>query len=185
MAIDDLFKPQKTLKQATEEFQRELKDNHAAICQLCSKRTTIWKRWLSATLIKPLIVLYHHDRQHPGEWKHLVGDVNYSTLGVDYGKLIHFGLIENMSKELKKQGKPYKRKDGNPCAGKYRITELGRSFVRGEVKIRDHVYVLDNSVIEVQGDTFTLIDVRQALGKEFNYDELMASVRPVSASSGA
>lgn len=69
------------------------------------------------------------------------------------------------------------REDGSARVGDYRVTEMGRAFVRGEIAVPKHLYIYNNAVLEVEDAApVKQIKIREAFGKRFNYDELMGNL---------
>lgn len=82
------------------------------------------------------------------------------------GVLLHqWGLIE----EVPDDADPQKKK-----AGFYRVTERGVQFVRGEIRVNKFVYLYDNRLLNISGDTET-VSMQEALGDRFDYQELMTA----------
>jgi hypothetical protein len=75
--------------------------------------------------------------------------------------LLHWGLIE--------------KSDGTNAAmapaGTYRPTEKGLRFAHGLERVPTHAHVIPPNKLVGWSDKTT--DIKQALGKKFNYDELM------------
>ena len=81
--------------------------------------------------------------------------------GRDYPYVSLWGLAET-----RESGETAKR-----MSGFWRITPKGRSFIQGGLRISSHVVVYNNEVVEFSDTTTT---IREALGKKFNYAELMS-----------
>jgi len=86
-----------------------------------------------------------------------------TTRGGDWAKLTAWGLIEEQ------EGK---REDGSSRTGFYRITDKGRAFVKGAIPLPKHALFYDGTVLRL--DASELIFIKDALGKKFSYEELMA-----------
>jgi hypothetical protein len=106
-------------------------------CPCCDQLVKLYKRKLNSNMAAAMIALYWADERSRGEWVHLK---NYllqrKRYFSDAPALRHWGLIEKKLEGLD---------DGNPRAGFYRITDLGRSFVLGETSIIKHNYQLKPS----------------------------------------
>ena len=59
------------------------------------------------------------------------------------------------------------------ATGFYKITELGKKFVAREVSVPMYIFLYNGATVK-RLDTET-IDIYEALGEKFNYNELMAS----------
>lgn len=82
----------------------------------------------------------------------------------DWAKLKFWGLIEE---------KPEVRADGSSRVGYWKLTALGREFVKRQVKVPLHVYIYNGEALSRTVDEQITID--DALGTEFNYDEIMGA----------
>jgi hypothetical protein len=51
------------------------------------------------------------------------------------------------------------------------VTRLGARFVRGEIRIAKYARVYNGRCLGLEGEP---VDIRDALGTQFNYSELMA-----------
>lgn len=79
----------------------------------------------------------------------------------DFSYLIHWGLLEKMTGE---------RPDGSKKNGFYKITEKGIRFVKEEITVpQTLIYYLG----KCEGFEGGEIGIREALGKKFDYTELM------------
>jgi len=126
-------------------------------CPCCKQDVKVYKRQINRTMAKALIRLHFFDE----EWVHVPSVIGFSRMGGDFAKMGWFGLVEEKD-EIKD--------DGNPHAGFWRITELGRQYVREQAKVPSFILIYNNRVLKSSEDQ---IGIRDALGKKFNYDELM------------
>ena len=140
-----------------------------AECPACGQLVKHYRRPLTSGMAITLVLLARHK---PDEWVHVLdfmGTLNLkpklgTALGSgDYAKLRYWGLLE-----------PYGsvRDDGSPRVGWWRITEDGKRFVRGELRVASHAVVFNDQLIALDGEK--TVGIRDALGKKFDYDELMA-----------
>lgn len=79
----------------------------------------------------------------------------------DFPYLVHWGLLEKM------EGK---RADGSSKNGMYKLTDKGRLFVTCQLVVNQTLIIFNGKCEGFEGD---LIDIKQALGKHFDYAELM------------
>lgn len=146
-----------------------------AICPCCRQVVKLYKRKLNSNMGAAMIALYIADEHDAGGWIHLK---NYllqrKRYFSDAPALRHWGLIEEKPEELE---------DGNPRAGFYRITKLGRSFVRGEVSVIKHTYQYNKTILTRDLPDRTETTIQESLGDKFNYKELMAAAPDGSGSS--
>ncbi len=128
------------------------------LCPCCGQMVKLYKRKMYATMIRDLIALYHlrHDMFH-----HVTDFCSKKAGGGDFAKLRYWGLVE----ESTIPGKPHKRK-----AGFWKITEIGIAFVEGRAFRPQYVLVYNQHARFYEGDN---VNVEQALGEDFNYQELM------------
>lgn len=125
-------------------------------CPACTRRVKIdayriEKGWID--------VLAQVDAD-PDEWVHLQ---KYRTASRKEAMLRHWGLLE------REEG--HHRDDGNPRTGYYRITDRGRRFLRGQLQVPRRILTgLGVTRYEHADD---LIDVHEAYGHRFHYDEFM------------
>lgn len=83
----------------------------------------------------------------------------------DFSYLVHYQLLEKMTG---------KREDGSKRNGYYKITGRGLMFAEGKLKVHSKFLIFNN---QFQGFSGEEIDVKQALGKNFDYDELMLNAK--------
>jgi len=132
-------------------------------CPCCDKFVKIYRRKFNSGMALTLIHIYQAARKTNNEWlnvAHHMLDKIPNWIPYDYGKLVWWDL-------LKKH--PGKTDDGN-SKGLYRITRKGAQFVKKQIKIRSHAIEYMSNVQDFDGDQ---ISIEQALGKKFNYNELM------------
>jgi hypothetical protein len=128
-------------------------------CPVCGQRVQIYKRGVHARMARDLIKLHLAGPQ--GEWLYLPNVLGIN--GGDTAKLVYWLLIES------DEGV---REDGSNRVGWWRVTDLGRDFVRGSLAIPKQARVYNQRFLGYV-DRETKITIKDALGKEFNYDELM------------
>ena len=80
----------------------------------------------------------------------------------DFGKLALWGF----SKERAKDPRDTTRR----TSGVWRITQRGIEFVCGVLRVPSHVWIYNNQSLGFTGDS---ISVLEALGRRFDYAELM------------
>ena len=77
--------------------------------------------------------------------------------------MVHWRMIEAKHGEL--------REDGSPRNGFYKITQLGVDFVDRRVEVPEYVILYAERLLGVSEKMAT---IDKALGKRFNYAELMS-----------
>lgn len=155
-----------TVAQARSAFDNTIRLDEAAVCPCCRRTARARKRALSSTLARYLAAMAREQEAHgsPVDVPELAIYQSAAQRG-DYAYLRHWGLIS-----------PAVIVDGSPSAGKWTVTIQGFAFVAGVAKVPSHVWILDNEVVQDMGaDGFSgkLIDFAQALGKAFDYDEVV------------
>jgi hypothetical protein len=132
-----------------------------ATCPTCEQFAKVYRRRLSSGSVRGLIWL---SRNSDEEFIHVnsVAPRQTVTSGGYFALLAHWGLIEQ-----KHNDDATKR-----CSGFWRMTPLGRNFVWGYALVSSHVLLYDNHVLGFDGPK---IDIREALGAKFSYEELMGS----------
>jgi len=133
-------------------------------CPICSRPIRKYKRKFSSAIASFLIVLVNNIGSDPWFDANEVDANRYGVMkGGDYAKAEKWGLAEQRPKinGVSKKGESM-----------WRPTELGVSFVNGLVVIPKHAYVYKNKVLSF---TEEMIDIKEALGNKFDYEEMMNS----------
>ena len=150
-----------------------LKENYkkGVECPCCHQYVKLYGRTINASMAYALILVSQYFDAHTDEeWLHVsnyLSDLKIPApvkMGGDFVKLRHWGLIESA------QGR---REDGSKRNGYHRITEKGRRFVKRMASVPSKVFIYNDRVLGVDSKPMTIDD---ALGKKFNYDNLMANV---------
>jgi hypothetical protein len=146
--------------------------NKGAACPCCQQFVKLYKRPFNKSMAYVLLLMASYFRGDPvEEWLHVpsyIADMasdnprRAAAVRGDWAKMKLWGLIEE---------KPGTRDDGSPRVGYYRLTTLGRRFVNREVKVPSHVYIYNGEPLRRMVTEEITID--DALGTEFNYDEIM------------
>lgn len=154
-----------TLEEARAFVQKHLANG--AKCPCCGQFAKLYKRKLNSTMAYALVLIYRHFKANPQHtWIHVASFLvnakrDSSIAGGDVVKLRHWGLLERGEGE---------RDDGSERVGRYRITELGRSFVEGKISVSRYAYLFNQMLMRLSDDMTT---IQQALGDRFSYAELM------------
>jgi hypothetical protein len=147
-----------------------LKENteKGAQCPCCHRRVQFYKRTLTSTMAFTLILIDKHFRENQ-DWLHVpqyltAAGADEASRGGDYAKLKDWGLL---------QPKPGKRADNSTRTGLWRITEMGRAFVRGEIRVHRTIELYNQKPTgrDVGAET---ISIQDALGTRFDYAALMS-----------
>ncbi len=145
-----------TLAAAREFVAHHITEGSGIDCPCCGQSCKLYPRKLYAEMGAWLINLVHCWNQ-TRDW---VDVRDFPLRGGDYGKLMHWGLAERMPND-----NPAKR-----SSGMWRPTLDGIHFVMGRTRVPSHVHLYNN---EVKGFSKEQVDIRQVLGEQFSYIELM------------
>lgn len=146
-----------TLGQAREWLSEQLMDK-GATCPCCNQFARVYKRKLNANMARTIVQGYQKAKL---DWFHaptVVGDRG------ELAKLRYWGLVEEEHAV---------RPDGGRT-GWWRITVAGERFVLGKIWVPAHALVYDSKLLRLD-DSGGRINITDALGRKFNYRELMAS----------
>lgn len=138
-----------------------------AQCPCCEQRVQFYKRTLTSTMCYALILIDQHFRTS-SEWLHVpqyltAAGADEAARGGDYAKLKDWGFIEP---------KPAVREDSSTRTGYWRITDRGKAFVRGEIRVRKTVELYNQKRTRQDADPET-VSIQEALGTRFDYAALM------------
>lgn len=151
----------------------QLDRGKAAKCPCCTQTVKVYKRKLNAGMSRALICIYregirsiyvndnHRPYLHVGT---LLTNQKINAGNTEYSKLAYWGLIEEMPKDPADTHKK--------TSGQWRLTNLGKAFVEDRAKVSEYVEVFNKRVLRPGG---THVSIRDTLGREFDYAELMRS----------
>ncbi len=156
-----------TLAEACGAFHQRLKEGERLECPVCERETQIYRRRLHAEMALNLLRLVMEAARRPaGDYLHVRmfvrGGRSAGKASTDASYLVHWGLVERHPKQR----------------GCYRPTPNGVLFAKGEIAVPSHLSLYDNRRV---GASETLITIRTAFGKRFDYDELMRATPEVNA----
>lgn len=124
-------------------------------CPVCTQHVKVYKRPLNSGMARSLIAIYVVAGR---DWCHIPTQIGARSR--EEGKLAYWGLLEES---------PVPRDDGGK-AGWWQITAKGEAFVQQQIKVPSHARVYNGRVLDLRGNPISIVD---ALGKKFNYNELM------------
>lgn len=136
-------------------------------CPCCGQLAKRYRRRLTSSMAYALILIERASRGHtPAPWIHVENHLKSlpgipSSIRGDFPKLRYWGFLEQ---------KPERRDDDSLRSGYWRITQSGRDFVRGNRRAFSHCLIYNGGFEGLVGREVT---IREALGRGFNYSELM------------
>lgn len=132
---------------------RKAAEDGGADCPACGQFAKVYRRRIHASMAHALIAAYKADRALPGALVDLTRLLPYRQ-SADAAKLRYWGLVNDH--------------DG---AG-WSITDRGKAFVEGRIVVPTYAEVYNGDLLRLSGP---LVGIRDALGKAFDYDELMSA----------
>jgi hypothetical protein len=133
-------------------------------CPCCGGRVKVYPRKLYRTIARGLCVAWSlHRRQWFSPRKSRVPGHDS-----DFTKLAYWGLIERATTD---------RDPDAEANGLWRITDAGQAFVQDASRVPSHALILQNRALALDPRRGEL-SIRDALGEEFDYDELMGRSGP-------
>ena len=151
-----------TLQEAQDSFRQQLFEGKKVKCPCCGRRAKVYKRKINSGMARMLIRFYEvHFRLPDEEWVH-VHDLfgGFGQKHRDWPVLRLWGLVQPKG-ETDEDGK---------SSGFWKLTPLGRAFVRGERDVPKHVYMYNRQKVDESEER---ISISVALGDAFDYAELM------------
>lgn len=144
------------------QFKKRLIDGHDGDCPACGRYCKVYHRKLHSGIARQLIALHRFaSTMLEGEFVHSSAIRKVCGGYADFTLAKHWGLVRarvNISEPNKKDN------------GYWQLTADGVAFVRGHIEIAKYLYLFDDQAI---GQSEETVDIREVLGKKFNYAELM------------
>lgn len=155
------MQPTATLQEARDHVREHA--DEGVTCPCCDRYVRVYRRTITKSQVEFLVDLLYAARAHARRDGRPVGHVyvDVRTIqgqhmrGGDYSKLAYWGLIERSTAEQ----------------GYWRITPLGRSWLRGTVVVPRYAYVLDGVVQRFSTDGLGVDDARREV---FDLDKLLS-----------
>lgn len=144
----------KTIQEAKQYLRQTFEKG--STCPCCGQGVKLYHRPIYFNQAFSLINLY---KLGPGYF-HISAFSTGRTGGGDFAKLRFWGLIAEQPNT----------DDGKRTSGMWEITEKGINWVLGETTVQKYVDIYNQKPISFSSDQ---ISIREALGNDFNYDELM------------
>lgn len=150
-----------TLDEAKDQLDRGIAKGVRCLC--CDRYTKLYKRKLNSGMARFLVYLYRMSGEGQ-PWVHAL-DV-FKTMSAryqgDYAKLRFWGFIETTQPDTD---------SATPESGLWRITDTGKSFVRGHLEVPQCATTRNNTFLGFVGKS---INVQDALGNNFDLNELLS-----------
>jgi hypothetical protein len=141
-------------------------------CPCCDQYVRVYRRAFTATMARALIWLYWYQRLHEQEWVHVnqVGPDFIHQSGGSFATMRHWGFIRERPPSAADL-------DSQRCQGYWQITSRGQTAV-GLVKFSKYVTTFNMEKVGESQDQLT--DIRECLGRRFDYKAMMEARADVS-----
>lgn len=158
----DMFGGEHAMAQARRETMDKAKQKGTE-CPCCGQFVKVYRRTINSTMARQLITAHG---MHAEGWFHTRDVVLADSAGAgDFSKLECWGLIY---RQPHVQGE-----EGKRTSGMWKITDKGRDFIAGRVTVPQYAYIYNGNLLELGGVD---IHIEHALGKKFDYREIMGWV---------
>jgi len=154
-----------TVDEAKEWLRKEIFEE-GALCPCCTQFAKVYRRPFNTAMAYAIIVFAQ--RLKVGVWTDIPEFLEAEKhSGIvrsrEWTRLRFWKLIEPKEDEI--------REDGSEKTGIYRLTQAGRDFAFGVTEEAHSIFMYDGRMLRKSPE---MVSIREALGKKFNYDELMA-----------
>lgn len=150
------------LEELRREVQHRAAEAHGTTCPVCDKYVKVYRRRLHAEMARFLLLMVQRYKRYPRFYTTREVFPNNNKAASDGVYLVHWGLLEKAAHANLAQAP----------TGSYRPTDKGLRFAHNIELVPSHVHLLNNVVVGWSDKQFNIV---QALGKKFNYEELMKS----------
>ncbi len=162
----DLFSSDRIIANAKADTLEAAKTKAGCDCPVCGQYVKVYKRTINATMARQLITAWH--KHGTSQWFHTRDVVLVDSSGAgDFSKLEYWGLIK---RQMHTPGEDEKK-----SSGMWKITDEGYGFIKGRHSVPEFAIVYNNTLLEMAGND---LDIVRALGKRFNYNEIMGAAKP-------
>ena len=134
-------------------------------CPCCGRYVRLYKRKLNSGMALTLIRLVKLRGTAKTHVKKFLLEHKFNN-GHDWSRLKDWGLLEKVEDD--------EDDSDSKTSGKWKVTPAGLKFVAGKLTVKSHIHVYDNKLLGLYGEDITIQD---ALGKKFNYKELMSTFK--------
>lgn len=153
MSSDPLFHDDMPLSDARATLRTLVDVGHQ--CPCCRQFSKVYRRKLNSGQAAGLIRFYRAAGTVPAHGPTL----GLAQLGGEFARLRFWGLVEQPAGD-------------DAHSGLWRVTDLGRQFVRGDVTMPAYAHIYDGACLRLSGPEVSIVD---ALGSRFDYHELMVA----------
>jgi hypothetical protein len=152
----------KTIDEA-KQYLRQNAYKKGARCPCCHQFTKVYRRQITGTMSRALILLAKEQWSHAGEPFIHVNNLltEHKLLCSDWSKFQYWNLIEPLNAG---------RDDGSSRNGQWRMTHKGFEFVRNETAIPKWVETYNSKVLKFSTELTT---IRATFNVAFDYDAMM------------
>lgn len=159
--------PDESVQTARLKIWRKRNDRMGTICPCCGQNCRVYKRAVTATMVKWLVAITITWRERGGKWV----DVNHPRLkpyyrSGDYAKLRHWSLVEHRNQSDKS--------NTDRQIGLWMPTELGVNFVDGEERVKKYAHVYLGKCIQFSGPEISIWDI---LGENFDFSSIVGEAQ--------
>lgn len=128
-------------------------------CPCCGRWGKVYGYKINSTIARGLIWM-HHNEDDSG-WVNIQEGPRWLLRSKSLSTAKHWGLIEHMPKDPDIDLR---------ASGFWRLTSKGIAFIHGRIQVEDTVFVFDDQVLKYSK---IFKNIKEALGKDFSYEELM------------
>ena len=148
----------KTLVEARQQFNNAIKDK-GVNCPCCGRWGKINGYQITSTQVMGMLWMLNNFRK--SEWIDIGKAHKMILRSKPLATLRHWELVEKKPKDLKEDKR---------ASGLWRLTPKGRDFLRKKIALPKYAFVFNSRLVKYSKQE---IDVVQALGKKFSYEEVM------------
>lgn len=130
-------------------------------CPCCEQFVKVYCRKINSSMARVLMLIYNSGKRDFFHVENWLKEIGKPELRADFHKLRFWSLLEKKIED---------REDGSNRNGYYKLTGRGIMFAENKVTAAKNVYIFNNKVLGFNGESVNII---QALGDKFSYDELM------------
>ena len=143
------------------EYLMNLRETTGAVCPCCGRVVKSYPRKVNRNCAKFLLSLIRVWREQGSVgWVHYKRCVYTSR---DYNYMQHFGLVTTPVEE------------GQEGRGFWQPTQEGIAFAEGRIRVPEGAQIYNNEILWYSRNT---VDIMEALGSPFDYEELMGAPLP-------